>query len=87
MMQGQGVPGGIENRAAVNDVQRLIKAQPQAFDDGSEVPRIDRLAIGCRLTPHRVETNAVEESRPQRMERERFVKPSNRCRGLGQRRQ
>ncbi len=67
LMQRERMTRGVEDRAAVDDAQRAIHAQPQAFEDGGEMPGVDRLAVDGGLAAHGVEADGVEESRPQRM--------------------
>ena len=77
--------GGIEDGAAVDNAQRAVHAQPQAFEHGGEVPGIDRLAVDRGLAAHRVEPGAVEEGRAQRVAAERLVEPGEGGGGAGER--
>ena len=63
LVQGEGVAGGGEDRAAVDDAQRAVHAQAQTFEHGGEVPGIDRLAVDRGLAAHRIEPGAVQEGR------------------------
>ena len=84
-MQGEGVARRREDRAAVDDAQRAVHAEPQAFEHRREVPGVDRLAVDRGLTAHRLEPGPVQERRAQRMAGERLVEPAERERGPRQR--
>ena len=52
------VLGGSEQHAAVEHRRHMIKPQAHPFDQGREVPRVDRLAVDRGLMAHRVEPGA-----------------------------
>jgi hypothetical protein len=58
-VQGQRMPRRLEDRPAVDDAQRAIHAEAQAFEHGSEMPGVDRLAVDGGLAAHGVEADPV----------------------------
>ena len=55
LVQGQGMAGGLEDGAAVDDAECAVHAESETFEHGGEVPGVDRLSIDCGLAAHRVE--------------------------------
>jgi hypothetical protein len=66
-MQGKSVPGRFEDGAAVDDAERAFHPQMEAFEDSSEVTRVDRLAIDRGLAADGFKPGAVEKGRVQRV--------------------
>ena len=65
LVQGQGMARRVEDQAAVDDAERRIHAQVQAFEHRREVPGIDRLTVDRGLAADRLESGAVQEGRGQ----------------------
>ena len=86
LVQAEGVAGGREDAAAVDDPQRVVHAQAQPFEHGGEVPRVDGLAVGGGLAADRFQPPAVQQRRPQGMGAQRLVEPGDRRGRLGERR-
>ena len=90
LMQLQRIPCCCKDLAALDNAQSRVHAQPEALEQGGEVPRVDPLPVDIGLAANRVEPGAVEEGGPQRMEGERLVEPGDRaggaCQGCGKRR-
>ena len=55
----------------------MIKAQAHPFDQGGEVPGVDRLAVDRGLTAHRVEPGAVGPGRGERVVGDGRVEPGD----------
>jgi hypothetical protein len=55
----------------------MINPQAHPFDQGSEVPGVDRLAVDRGLMAHRVEPGAVGPGRGERVVREGSVEPGD----------
>jgi hypothetical protein len=53
------VSGRLEDAAAIDDAQRSLHAQPQAFEYGGEVPGVDQPAVDGGLAAHRLGPGAV----------------------------
>ena len=58
--------GRVEDRAAVDDAQRAVHTQPEAFEDRREVPGIDAVAVDGRLAAHGLQACPIQENRAQR---------------------
>ena len=70
---GEGVAGGLEDRAAVGDAERRIHAQAQAFEERGEVPGVDEKSVDGGVAAHRLEPDAVQQGRGERVMLERLV--------------
>ena len=84
-MQAQGVAGGFEDHAAIDDAQGVVHAQSQALEHRGKVPGVNRLAVHGRLTAHRLQPGAIQKSRQQWVPGQRLVQPSNSSSGADQR--
>ena len=62
-IKSERVLGGSEQQAALEHRRYMINPQAHPFDQGGEVPGIDRLAVDRGLTAHRVEPGALGPGR------------------------
>ena len=61
------VPRRGKDRTTIDERYGRIEAQAHPFDQGGEVPGVDRLAVDRGLAAHRVEPRAVGPGRDERM--------------------
>ena len=66
-----------EDRAPVDNAQRMLHAQTQAFQNGGEVPGVDRLTIDTGLTADRLKPGAIEKSGRQGVAGQSLVEPGD----------
>ena len=74
-MQRERGPRRLENLPAIDDAQRVIHPQPQAFQHGGQVPGVDAVAVDGRLAPDRLEPGSIKKSRLQGVIVECLVEP------------
>ncbi|MGI4748855.1 MAG: hypothetical protein ACRYFY_22820 [Janthinobacterium lividum] len=63
----EGIPGGVNQAAAVVKPERLVDAGTQSLDDRCQMPRIDAVTTHGRVSAHGFETRPIEKSTTQRM--------------------
>ena len=62
LVQSERVARRGEDRAAVDNAQRAVHTEAEAFEHRGEVPRIDRLAVDRGLAAHRLEPGAYRKA-------------------------
>jgi len=82
----EGGSGGIEDRAAIDDAERVLHAQAQALDCRGKVPWVDAVAIDGGLAAHCLQARPIQKGRKERMIVERLVEACEGARGPFKRR-
>jgi hypothetical protein len=59
--------GSRENGAPVDHRRAAVHAEPDAFDDGGQMPRVDRPPVGRGLPADGLEPDTPEPSGPKRV--------------------
>ena len=71
--------GGSEQEAAFEHRRHVINPQTHPFDQGGEVPGVDRLAVDRGLPAHRLEPGAVGPGRGERVVGEGGIEAGDHC--------
>ena len=69
--------GARPRQDAVDNCLASVHAEPDALDEGGEMPRVDRQAIGGGLSAHRFKSAMPGPSWDQRMTGEQRPEPAN----------